>query len=125
MAKRLWQANNVDLIPSKLGASFEPLPRNYEHSGGGAYYLAKRSINADRKARHDAELMRQRAAYESLNNAARDTPPKQRQRKIRYSGDTTAEANQDTQESSEIPDQDKPKYQATKLYRTKRGDRLT
>ncbi|KAI4211904.1 MAG: hypothetical protein LQ351_005395 [Letrouitia transgressa] len=94
-------------------------------AGGGAYYLAKRSINADRKARHDAELMRQRAAYESLNNVARDPPPKQRRRKIRNSSDTTTEANQNNQESNVIPDQEKPKYQATKLYRTKRGDRLT
>lgn len=51
--------------------SFSPL------AGGGAYYFAKKSINADRASRHEAELRRKAslAAAEYQERRSAPTPP--------------------------------------------------
>ncbi|MCJ1467282.1 hypothetical protein MMC07_005906 [Pseudocyphellaria aurata] len=91
-------------------------------AGGGAYYFAKRSVNADRKARHEADMKRRRLA-DSLEASARQSNHKESHR-------NTSEASHDPN-STKHPENDRPrvqeksKYEASEPYRAKRGDRFS
>ncbi|KAF2841205.1 hypothetical protein M501DRAFT_1000372 [Patellaria atrata CBS 101060] len=104
-------------------------------AGGGAYYFAKKSINADRAERAAAERER-RARWEDVeyNNPS---PARMNQPATQYSpssvsqggknkppsgdvtGDPAKEASQDPAPSGEKG------YQATEPWRSKKGDRFS
>lgn len=100
-------------------------------AGGGAYYFAKRSINADRAARHEADLKRRRLT-ESLEYSAKAAPPRQHQHKSAdHAGSPSMEASDDpapTRHGREIEGQqpqEKSKYEASQPFRAKKGDRFS
>ncbi|KAF2153196.1 hypothetical protein K461DRAFT_320885 [Myriangium duriaei CBS 260.36] len=88
-------------------------------AGGGAYYFAKRSINADRAERAEAEERRKQAIYRLQYGAP--PPPKK--------SDSHANPGQDAHEgdvapaaSREAPDS---KYESSKPFRSPKGDRFS
>lgn len=100
-------------------------------AGGGAYYFAKRSVNADRAARHEADLKRRRLT-ESLEYSAKTAPPKQHQHKSAdHAGSPSMEASNDPaptrhgRETDSHQEQEKSKYEASQPFRAKKGDRFS
>ncbi|KAL8637951.1 MAG: hypothetical protein Q9228_004844 [Teloschistes exilis] len=63
-------------------------------SGGGAYYAAKRSINADKQARHEEDMKRRQLAQSRASNTPEPTP-KARRRKADHAGSPSTEASHD------------------------------
>lgn len=121
-------------------------------AGGGAYYFAKRSVNADRAARFESDMKRkaQLAAIEAEDRRIQATaaPPPQGQRKPTddsslhranelsfASRDDVAspsrEAGQDpapTRHEPETEEQrilEKSKYEAAQTFRPPRGNRFS
>lgn len=88
-------------------------------AGGGAYYFAKQSINADRAARFE-EAQRRRQMHYSLEHSG-PSP----------SSSPSHEATSDpapTRHAPESEDQrvfEKSKYEPTEPYRAKKGDRFS
>lgn len=120
-------------------------------AGGGAYYFAKRSINADRAARHDAEFKKQ-ARLRRLEEAQYAKPaastegyamPKKAPRgtmsenvavKVKgldHAGDPSSEASEDVAAVGHAPEttdqkiRERSKYEAAEPYRSKKGDRFS
>ena len=100
-------------------------------AGGGAYYFAKRSINADKKARHEADMKR-RELLLSASPGAEAAPPKKKKRKaVDNTNSPSNEASNDpapTQHAPEHEDQllrEKGKYEASKPYKSRKGDRFS
>ena len=102
-------------------------------AGGGAYVFAKRSVNADKKARHEEEMKRRRLK-ESLDAEFYSKPsgPKHSYRKTSdHASSPRIEASNDPALSeppveTETPDVEKEnKYLASKPYRSKKGDRFS
>jgi len=102
-------------------------------AGGGAYVFAKRSVNADKKARHEEEMKRRRVK-ESLDAEFYSKPP-QPKHSHRKSQD---QANSPSTEASNDPAptehavstgaqkiDGESKYVAAKPYRSKKGDRFS
>ncbi|KAH6692108.1 hypothetical protein BKA61DRAFT_282040 [Leptodontidium sp. MPI-SDFR-AT-0119] len=104
-------------------------------AGGGAYYFAKQSINADRQTRFEAE-QRRRRVQESLEysatTAAKATgstnggPPRSDS-----SGSPSQEATLDPAPTRHAPDtegqrvREKSKYETSEPFRAKKGDRFS
>ncbi|KAL8769195.1 MAG: hypothetical protein Q9194_005517 [Teloschistes cf. exilis] len=63
-------------------------------AGGGAYYAAKRSINADKQARHEEDMKRRQLAQSRASNTPEPTP-KARRRKADHAGSPSTEASHD------------------------------
>lgn len=76
---------------------------DYFIAGGGSYYFAKRSIKADRNARHEADL-KLRQTKEPI-----ETDPR----------------TQDTKENHRRNAKGKGDYEASVPYRSKKGDRFS
>ena len=100
-------------------------------AGGGAYYFAKRSINADKRARHEAEMKRRRLT-ESLELNSKVPPPKEKRRKvIDHTSSPSTEASHDPAPTGHILDGEKkkalekPKYEASEPFRARKGDRFS
>jgi len=105
-------------------------------AGGGAYFFAKRSINADREARHAKEMERR-----ALQNRLQETDYiKSHTKKSAPSngganGDNAAEPSREasidpapTRHAPETEAQrvgEKSKYEASEVWRSKKGDRLS
>ncbi|KAL6722146.1 hypothetical protein ACLMJK_001253 [Lecanora helva] len=101
-------------------------------AGGGAYVFAKRSVNADKKARHEEDMKRRRRR-EELEAELYSTPsnPKNSRRKSSdHANSPSAEASSDPAPSEPLvggeaqKTAEDSKYVATKPYRSKKGDRL-
>ena len=103
-------------------------------AGGGSYYFAKKSINADKKARHEADMKR-RHLTESLEYSASTKPA---HRKVHHtaadhaaSPSTEASATHDPTpivHAPEVRDQqveEKSRFEPRQPYRGKRGDRFS
>ncbi|KAL2059865.1 hypothetical protein VTL71DRAFT_10020 [Oculimacula yallundae] len=102
-------------------------------AGGGAYYFAKQSINADRQTRFEAE-QRKRRIQESLEYSATSGgkaganggPPRSDS-----SGSPSQEANLDPAPTRHAPDtegqrvREKSKYEAAEPFRSRKGDRFS
>jgi hypothetical protein len=104
-------------------------------AGGGAYYFAKKSINADRQARFEAD-QRRRRMQESLEYSAttssnyggtgNGTPAR-----VDHSGSPSQEANLDPAPTRHAPDTEKQrvleksKYEASEPFRARKGDRFS
>ena len=113
------------------GLSIYPYADLASLAGGGAYYFAKRSINADKKARHEADLKRRRLT-ESLELSSRAPPSKEKRRNaVDHTSSPSIEASHDPAptghvlESKTKKDLDKPKYEASEPFRARKGDRFS
>lgn len=100
-------------------------------AGGGAYYFAKRSINADKKARHEADMKR-RQVLQSQDFGLSSAPPKAKRRKTPdHVSSPSTEASHDPAPTRHAPEHDgqpvieKSKYEASVPYRSKKGDRFS
>ena len=100
-------------------------------AGGGAYFFAKRSINADKKARHEDDMKRRRLT-ESLELSSKAPSPKEKRRRAAdHTGSPSTEASHDPaptrhvleSEAQKAPE--KPKYEASEPFRAKKGDRFS
>lgn len=114
-------------------------------AGGGAYYFAKRSINADRQQRYDDMLRRQQYQHSIESSAAhysgnKDETAKSSTKKKRkddsagnndFAGSPSREGDVEMAPTRHEPDTgseepvEKSKYEASKPYRSKKGDRFT
>jgi len=111
-------------------------------AGGGAYYFAKRSINADRAARHEADMKRRRVqeAMEYSERMARQSPQSstkplatkaQGYKDSDHAGNPSGEASDDPAPTRHSPEdnssrvQEKSKYEATEVFRSRKGDRFS
>ncbi|KAL8972755.1 MAG: hypothetical protein Q9183_000370 [Haloplaca sp. 2 TL-2023] len=99
-------------------------------AGAGAYYFAKRSINADKQARHEADMKRRRIA-QSLDFSSSNPTPKEPRRKPDHAGSPSTEASHDPAPINHPPGNGKTKpseqskFEAAVPYRAKRGDRFS
>jgi len=121
-------------------------------AGGGAYYFAKRSINADRNARFSAEQERKAQLYraEQSHYTFNSTPPttkskgkgkvqeqvdklsgQQSTKGLDHAGSPSSEMSEDPAPVGHAPVdgeqrvREKSKYEAAEPYRSKKGDRLS
>ncbi|KAL9100819.1 MAG: hypothetical protein Q9163_003849 [Psora crenata] len=104
-------------------------------AGGGAYYFAKRSVNADRAARHEEDLKRQRLkqSLEAEYNS-RSLPPRENHHRKSHdhAGSPSSEATHDPAPggpTAPVNPHDnrllEDKYLAKSPYRAKKGDRFS
>ena len=119
-------------------------------AGGGAYYFAKRSINADRAARFEAEQKKKYAnqRYEdrqyTFNGAPASSKSKARTKEqadpasgshnmkgLDHAGSPSSEISEDAAPVGHAPVdgeqriREKSKYEAAEPFRSKKGDRLS
>ncbi|KAL8772759.1 MAG: hypothetical protein Q9209_002104 [Squamulea sp. 1 TL-2023] len=100
-------------------------------AGGGAYFFAKRSINADKQARHEADLKRRRSTQSIDEPSAPSSAAKQRQRRADHAGSPSTGASHDPAPISHPPEKGKSKpeeqskFEAPVPYRSKKGDRFS
>jgi hypothetical protein len=103
-------------------------------AGGAAYYFAKKSINADRTARFEAD-QRRRQMQEALEYSAKPAtssatknggPPR-----ADHSGSPSQEASADPAPTRHAPEsegqrvREKSKYETAEPFRSKKGDRFS
>jgi len=101
-------------------------------AGGGTYYLAKRQINADKKARHE-EDMRRRRLKQSLDEEFSSTPSVQKKHHRKTQDHAASPSTQATQDPAPAarpvetggPEDAVDKYLAKKPYRAPKGDRFS
>ncbi|MCJ1250679.1 hypothetical protein MMC30_007907 [Trapelia coarctata] len=98
-------------------------------AGGGSYYFAKRSINADRAARH-AEDVKRRRLMESLEYSAtaQQAPREKSKQPPDHAGNPSGEASHDPAPTGHALEGDglgKSKYEPKEPYRAKKGDRFS
>ncbi|KIW99298.1 uncharacterized protein Z519_00961 [Cladophialophora bantiana CBS 173.52] len=119
-------------------------------AGGGAYYFAKRSINADRAARYEAEqqrkarMQRLEDSHITFNKKPPTSKPKtkiidqadaftgsQSSKGLDHAGSPSSEISEDAAPVGHAPVdgeqrvREKSKYEAAEPYRSKKGDRLS
>ncbi|KAH0559600.1 hypothetical protein GP486_003884 [Trichoglossum hirsutum] len=90
-------------------------------AGGGAYYMAKRSINEDRQARFDKDQRRRRMTssleQNSVDSAGRVNSD--------ASGSPSRDASGRNTPGNEQKVAEKSKYETSEPFRSKKGDRLS
>ncbi|KAH9882672.1 hypothetical protein J1614_000908 [Plenodomus biglobosus] len=104
-------------------------------AGGGAYYFAKRSINADRAEKARLDLLKRQRTWElerSLNDSQQRTATTPLNPTATTAGQgPSAEASRDPAPtrheagSEEERAREKSKYEASEAYRSRRGDRFS
>lgn len=117
-------------------------------AGGGAYYFAKKSINADRQARFEVEQQKRRMAesleYSSVaQNKTLSPSSKGNESGIRngtgnggaprqdHAGSPSQEGSLDPAPTRHAPEsegqrvREKSKYEASEPFRSKKGDRFS
>ncbi|RPB01841.1 hypothetical protein L873DRAFT_1675217, partial [Choiromyces venosus 120613-1] len=88
-------------------------------AGGGAYYFAKREINADRREKH---LKRQQLQQQQYNMLYPENDP---------AGHPSAESSNDPAPTRHAPQteqqeiNEKSKYEASAVYKRPKGDRFS
>jgi hypothetical protein len=102
-------------------------------AGGGAYYFAKKQINADRAARYEAELkkkqMQQSLEYAGVGNGSGTTNGGPARADL--SASPSQESTLDPAPTSHAPDtegqrlREKSKYESSEPFRSKKGDRFS
>ena len=106
---------------------------NILKAGGSAYYFAKKSINADRAARFEADQKR-RQMQESLEyNTSHSSSAKQNggPPTSDHSGSPSQEATADPAPTSHAPEsegqrvRERSKYETSEPFRSKKGDRFS
>lgn len=95
--------------------------------------MAKRSINADKKARHEEDL-RRRLAFQNTDFATTTPQPPKKKKKgknIDNAASPASEASHDPAPTRHAPEHEvqkeieKSKYEASVPYRSKKGDRFS
>jgi hypothetical protein len=102
-------------------------------AGGGAYYFAKRSIRADRNARHEADMKRRHRNEALEQSTIRSSPWVGQEDQATKNSDHSSNEARSHQTASTIHQSDvdlstageKSKYVATEPYRRKQGDRFS
>ena len=118
-------------------------------AGGGAYYFAKREINADRAARHEAEMKKKSriarlegsSSYYSTTSStstskSRGSPTDphsgtHNSKGLDHAGSPSAEASEDAAPVGHAPEnpeqriREKSKYEAAEPFRSKKGNRFS
>lgn len=85
-------------------------------AGGGAYYFAKRSVNADRAARHEAD-MKKRQMLRNLND--------EYYAKAQMAKDTDGDVRAEGQPPQPMAKGIEEKYLAKRPYKSTKGDRFS
>jgi hypothetical protein len=103
---------------------------NTTKAGGAAYYFAKKSINADRAARFEADQKRRQMQdsleYSAVNPGKNGGPPRSD-----HSGSPSQEATLDPAPTRHAPEsegqrvREKSKYETSEPFRSKKGDRFS
>lgn len=103
-------------------------------AGAGAYFFAKRSVNADRKARHEEDEKRRRLV-QSIEHGAiaaqQQQPQKQQQRTANKDAGNKVPGNGSPfapplePEGWQATTGGKSKYEASEAFRAKKGDRFS
>ena len=119
-------------------------------AGGGAYYFAKKSINADRAARHEAEFkkqarLRRLEQYASPSGSEQTYSKPKKSKKgpaesegmaarvkgLDHAGSPSSEASEDVAPVGHSPEtldqkmRERSKYEAAEPYRSKKGNRFS
>lgn len=103
----------------------------YLVAGGGSYYFAKRSIKADRNARHEADIKRRQLARSLEYSFEAGSFKENNGRSIKDNGSSSTIASNDSKSSENILDsgqqktKEKSNYEASVPYRSKKGDRFS
>jgi len=108
-------------------------------AGGGAYYFAKKEINAERAAKHNA-IMKKQARLERIESSstgrqkARQTDPNSgthNSKGLDHAGSPSSEISEDVAPVGHAPENaeqrisQKSKYEAAEPFRSKKGDRFS
>jgi hypothetical protein len=105
-------------------------------AGGGAYFFAKRSINADREARHakemerhalqrrfeDSEYVKQHSKSPAVENGGAANKDNAAEPSREANLDPAPTRHEPETESQRVVE--KSKYEASEVWRSKKGDRL-
>ncbi|KAL8672732.1 MAG: hypothetical protein Q9168_002822 [Polycauliona sp. 1 TL-2023] len=97
-----------------MNIAFADQSRSGRPAGGGAYFFAKRSINADKQARHEADMKRRRIT-QSINESTAPPPvSKQRHRKADHDGSPNTDLSRDPAPTGHQPNnlETKPEAQS-------------
>lgn len=97
-------------------------------AGGGAYYFAKKQINADRAARYEAEQRKKQVqqSLEFIGGGSNGGPARSD-----HSGSPSQESTLEPAPTSHAPDtegqriREKSKYESSEPFRSKKGDRFS
>ncbi|RKF58961.1 hypothetical protein OnM2_064036 [Erysiphe neolycopersici] len=90
-------------------------------AGGGAYYFAKKSINADKMARFEAEQKRKRF-QNSLNHSSTNATQSKDLEQRNINDPSVANFNPNTEREKE---EDKSKCEPVRPFRSLKGDRFS
>lgn len=103
-------------------------------AGGGAYYFAKRAINADRAARHEERMKKKENASRMEREAMQKTPSTSGSRSEPadlFSTPSEQLANMEPAPTRHLPDtkdqqvMEKTKYEASAPYESPKGNRFS
>jgi hypothetical protein len=115
-------------------------------AGGGAYYFAKKEINADRAARHEKQMRGQSRAARLENSATYGTPSpdttksthqtnskhgSHNSKGLDHAGNPSSEISEDAAPVGHAPEnadqrtREKSKYEAAEPFRSKKGNRFS
>ncbi|KAF1833992.1 hypothetical protein BDW02DRAFT_569524 [Decorospora gaudefroyi] len=110
-------------------------------AGGGAYIFAKRSINADRATKAEQDRQKRIRIYElehGIQNSGATTTPLNptakgigRGQEMEGGGNPSMQASQDPAPTRHAPEDErqavgeKSKYEASDVYRSRKGDRFS
>ena len=103
-------------------------------AGGGSYYFAKRSVNADKKARYEADMKRRRLMESLEFDSGAQSSPRNNHNTQDHAGSPSGEAGAASQDSAATHHppangrpklKEKSKYEPSEPYRTKKGDRFS
>lgn len=108
-------------------------------AGGGAYYFAKREINADRAAKHEARMKKsqrlERIESSSIaGQRSHQTDPNSgthNSKALDHAGSPSSEISEDAAPVGHAPENaeqrvtEKSKYEAAEPYRSKKGNRFS
>ena len=93
--------------------------------------MAKRSINADKKARHEEDMRRRQMAQNLEFSKPAPQTPKKKKKPVDNAASPASEASHDPAPTRHAPENErqhaieKSKYEASVPYRSKRGDRFS
>ena len=102
---------------SSIGKSF--MAHSCSIAGGGSYYFAKRSIKADRNARHEAEMKRWQ-----VSESPQHINETQRRPKKNSTAETSHESEPAQKYSPENDEETKDRHNYVP-FRSKKGDRFS
>ncbi|KAL8997723.1 MAG: hypothetical protein Q9169_003052 [Polycauliona sp. 2 TL-2023] len=81
-------------------------------AGGGAYFFAKRSINADKQARHEADMKRRRINQSISESTVPPPVSKQRPRKVDHASSPSTDASHNPAPTDHLADNPETKPEA-------------